>query len=75
MKSVHIRDVDPEVLQRLRRLARLHHRSLQGELRTILEDAARRLPDESLSELNLYTVSEEPGSSWRREEIYNDDAR
>lgn len=75
MKSVHIRDVDPEVLRKLHRLAKLNHRSLQGELRNILEEAAQKLPNEEERELNLYTVSEEQGSTWNREEIYGDDGR
>ena len=41
MTSIHIRDVAPETLQALKGLARSHHRSLQGELHTILERAAR----------------------------------
>ena len=39
MKSLHIRDVDPNILAALKRLAKSHRRSLQGELHTILERA------------------------------------
>lgn len=41
MAEVLVRDLDPEVIQRLESRARLHERSLQGELKSIIEDAAR----------------------------------
>ncbi len=37
MKSLHIRDVPEPMIARLKRRARLHHRSLQGELIFVLE--------------------------------------
>ena len=40
MAQVLVRDLDPEVLERLKSRARLHGRSLQGELKVILEAAA-----------------------------------
>ncbi len=71
MKSVHIRDVPEETLERLKRLARLHHRSLQGELRAILEQAGRLAPPAAeAGGLDLITVDTGGGSNWRREEIY-----
>ena len=46
MNAVHITQLHPETISALKRLARSHHRSLQGELRIILEHAAKiRLPD------------------------------
>ena len=42
MKTLHIRDVDELVIHRLTLLARAHKRSMQAELRTILEEAASR---------------------------------
>ena len=75
MKSVHIRNVESDTLDRLRRLAALHHRSLQGELKAILEEAARRAPTgETNDKLDLITVEEDTGTTWRREEIYRDDS-
>ena len=72
MKSLHIRDVDEATLARLRRLAALHHRSLQGEVRTLLEEAARRAPeigdDDSLP---ITTVSVGVEGTLRREDIYD----
>ena len=75
MKSIHVRDIDPNVLSRLQRLARLHHRSVQGEIRAILSEAARRAPEEGETDaLNLVLVETGATGSFRREELY-DDAR
>ena len=76
MKSLHIRDVDERVLDRLRMLARMHHRSLQGELRAVLEEAASRAPAARHEEpLHLVTVATGRTGTWSRDEIYGDDAR
>lgn len=76
MRSIQIRDVDPDVLRRLQRLARLHHRSMQGELRAILEEVAHRAPEtEDFDPNGLITVSVGGNTTWRREEAYGDDAR
>lgn len=76
MKSLHIRNVDDPVLERLRRRAQMHHRSLQGELRAILEEAAELVPDRRTpEELDLVKVSIPEAGSWSREMIYDDDAR
>lgn len=76
MKSLHIRDIDESVLSRLHRLAEAHHRSLQGEVRAILEAAAQfgPNPDESVT-IDLVTVQTGRSGSWPRTEIYGDDAR
>jgi plasmid stability protein len=75
-KSVHIRDVDPDVLRRIQRLARLHHRSMQGELRAILEEVARRAPDsDDYDPDGLITVDVGGDTTWRRADTYTDDAR
>ena len=76
MKSLHVRGIDKSVLDRLRRLAQLHHRSLQGELRAILEQAALRVPEtEPGEDLELITVAAGSPTNWSRDEIYSDDAR
>jgi len=41
MAQVLIRDLDPEVIEALKKRAEEHTRSLQGELKTIIEEAAR----------------------------------
>ena len=76
MKSLHIRGVDPAVVSRLRRLARMHHRSMQGELRAILAAAAEKVPDSEDADPDQLVTVHLPGTtSWNREEIYGDDAR
>lgn len=76
MKAIHIRDVPSETVEALKRLARGNHRSLQGELRDILEKAARRaaMPDTD-NDLDLVTVRTGSTSTWNREEMYGDCGR
>ncbi|HYU32834.1 MAG TPA: Arc family DNA-binding protein [Thermoanaerobaculia bacterium] len=56
MSQVLVRDLAPEVLEHLKSRARMHGRSLQGELKVILESAA------------LFSVDEARATSerWRR---------
>ena len=76
MSAIHITQVAPETLLALKRLARSHHRSLQGELRAILERAARMAPPEGDTRtLDLVTVRTGSTGSWSREEIYGADGR
>jgi plasmid stability protein len=42
MAQLLVRDLDPAVVERLKERARQNHRSLQGEVKTILEAAAER---------------------------------
>lgn len=73
MKSIHIRDIDPEVLQRLKKLSEMHHRSMQGELKTIINEAVRKVPaEEPAADLDLVTVSTENERPWKREDYYSD---
>lgn len=41
MAKLTVRNVDDDVVERLKRLAEIHDRSLEGEIRAILKDAAR----------------------------------
>jgi plasmid stability protein len=76
MKSLHIRDVDERVLENLHRLARAHHRSVQGEVRAILEEASRYAPTLDVHErLDLVTTDTGRKAPWSRRDIYDDDAR
>ena len=43
MATVTIRNLDADVVERLKRKAKQNHRSLEAELRVILKDEARRL--------------------------------
>ncbi len=75
MKSIHIRDIEPEVLAALKRLAQSHHRSLQGELRAILEREARLAPKAANDEFSLHTVASGTTGTWSRDDIYDDQGR
>jgi len=76
MKSVRIRDIAPDTLDALKRLARSHRRSLQGELLSILEKASRLAPPEGGDQgLELVTVRTGGKARWNREEIYGDPGR
>lgn len=75
MKSILIRNLDPGVYERLKRLAQLHHRSIQGELHAILEEAVRSAPVGDTAPLRLITVRTDGQSKWNRDEIYGDGER
>jgi plasmid stability protein len=47
MAQVLVRDLDPTTLEHLKSRAKLHGRSLQGELKVILESAAVLSMDEA----------------------------
>jgi plasmid stability protein len=76
MPAVQIRDLSPEVLAALERRAARHERSLEGELRHILAAVAREEPPSApLPAIELKLSQASPPTSWRREEIYDDDGR
>ena len=75
MKSILIRDLPEQTLENLKRLAKYHHRSLQGELHFILEDASERAPRHNSGSLRIKTVNTRNQGTWSREEIYGDEAR
>jgi plasmid stability protein len=76
MKAIHIRDVPSETVEALKRLARGNHRSLQGELREILETASRRAPGPDIDDdLDIVTVRTGSTSTLHREEMYGDSGR
>ena len=57
MAQMLVRDLDPEVVERLKARARVHGRSLQKEVKAILEEAAATLSTRE---------AEEVAGSWRR---------
>jgi len=69
--SVSLKNVPDDIVDRLRKRAKRHHRSLQGELIAIIEEAvgtSRLSVDEAeshLRELKLQTRDE--STSWLRE--------
>jgi plasmid stability protein len=75
MKSLHIRDVSEETIEALKQLARMHHRSLQGELKRILDDSASLAKLPSAPGFKLNQVSIGGKASWSREAIYGDEGR
>ena len=76
MPAVHVRDVPEEVLEALKRRAARHERSLQRELRHLLCSIAKEEPSaEPVPPIALKLSDASPASSWRREEIYDDDGR
>lgn len=76
MKSIYLRNVPPATLDVLKKRARENHRSLQGELQAILEEAVRdqRLK-EAANPIALKTVATRQTGSFPRDEIYGDSAR
>ncbi len=76
MPSLHIRNVDDAVVDELKARAAKNHRSLEGELRAILEAAA--FPSGSASaakrrRLNLKLVAVGNASAYGRDEIYGEE--
>jgi plasmid stability protein len=76
MAAIHVRDLPDEVVEALKQRAARHHRSLQKELRHILESIAREEPDlETLPPIRLKLSRAKPRGRWGRDEIYGDDGR
>ena len=76
MKTILIRELPQVKLLALKRLARLHHRSLQGELHAIIDRAIEEIPQaQSAGEIEIKTVRTGRSDGWRREELYDDDGR
>ncbi len=75
MKSLHIRGVPEPTIDRLKRRAARHHRSLQGELLALLEEAAQQFSADDEEAFELLTVKTGRRQPWTRGEIYEDDAR
>ena len=76
MKSILIRDLAPCTLEALKRLAKMHNRSLQGELHEIVTRAAEFAPPPDIERsFRIVTVRTGGESSWHREEMYGDAGR
>jgi plasmid stability protein len=75
MPALHIRNVDDEVVEALKQLAEEHHRSLEGELRYLLERAALGRAGRGRGrKLRLKTVSVGSKASYGRDEIYSEES-
>ncbi len=78
MPAIHVRDLDDAVIAALKARARGNHRSLQGEVKTILEAAAQPERSEATPRrrrLRLRTVRVGRPTSFSRDVIYQDDRR
>ena len=76
MAGIHVRDLSEETVRALKRRAQAHHRSVQGEVRAILAEAARAAPpEEGYPPIQLYHVEVGNDREWTREDIYGDDGR
>jgi plasmid stability protein len=49
MPQILVRDLDEGLVDRLKRQAKRHHRSLQGEVKAILVESAGMTPEELLA--------------------------
>jgi antitoxin FitA len=69
--NVSVKNVPDEIMEKLRQRAKRHHRSLQGELLTILEEAtghAQSSVDQAESQLkSLDLVTDSESTTWLRE--------
>ena len=76
MPGIHVRDLSEETMRALKRRARAHHRSVQGEVREILVEAARAAPPEGgYGPIRLHHVDVGGDRPWEREDIYGDEGR
>ncbi len=76
MPGIHVRNVPTETLDALKLRAAAHHRSVQGEIRSILARAAKAAPPrQGYPPIRLFQVEVGGTRSWSREEIYGDEGR
>ncbi len=50
MAQLLVRDLEPDIINRLKLRAKNHHRSLQGEAKLILQEAAQKMTMEEVRE-------------------------
>jgi plasmid stability protein len=78
MPALHVRNLDDALIAALKERARRNHRSLQGEVRSILEAAAldaHPTARRAKRRLSLRTVRVGRPSRFSREVIYENDDR
>lgn len=76
MPALHIRDVPDDTVSALKRRAALHGRSVQAELREILERAAAEsVPAKLPRGISLLTVATGRTGAFDRAGFYGDDER
>jgi plasmid stability protein len=78
MPALHVRELDDVVVEALKERARRNHRSLQGEVRSILEAAAGDIDSPETGggrRLRLRTVSVGRAHRFSRDVLYDDGNR
>jgi plasmid stability protein len=76
MPAIHIRNVPEPMLSALRERAAAHGRSMQQEVLAILDAAtAEPIPRQAPSPIQLVTTRTSTNTTWRREDIYDDEGR
>lgn len=76
MSALHVRDVPDETIAALRERAAAHGRSMQQEIREILQAAADEpVARHALEPIDLVTVTTGEQGTWTREEMYGDEGR
>ena len=77
MAALHIRNVDDAVVDELKRRAKRNNRSLEGELRTILEKAVEGPAGSPRRrrQLRLKMVAAGSKARYGRDEIYGEEER
>jgi plasmid stability protein len=74
--AIHIRNVPESMLSALRERAEAHGRSMQQEVLAILDAAtAEPIPRQAPPPIQLITTRTSSDTTWRREDIYDDDGR
>ena len=76
MPAIHVRDLDDALIVALKERAARNHRSLQGELKSILEEAASTVTSRGRkagSRLHLRTVRVGRPKTFSREVVYDDE--
>jgi plasmid stability protein len=75
MRAIHVRDVDDAVVEALKARAARNHRSLQGEIRAILEETIRggaAATGRRAATLRIKTVRLGAPVTYSRDVIYDD---
>lgn len=76
MPAIHIREVPEDVIEILKKRAARNHRSLQKELRHILDAVVRNEPPvEQLPPIRLHLSKAVTKGTWSRDDIYDDEGR
>ncbi|MFT4265505.1 MAG: hypothetical protein QM572_19150 [Nocardioides sp.] len=73
MPALHIRNVSEETVAALKAKAAAHGRSLEAELRVVLDEAASRPTSRSPRKLNLTFVGSGTTEPFDRHDLYSDD--